>query len=419
MAADVAKGYASCVGRAGTRRATGRTSPGSRRSRRPLHRMEGSKEGGGLATSFGDASTHFPWRRPSTSVLLSGSRGSRVSSPRTRLYGGGLRRLARMSFVWWRRRRRTPGARGRPAALLRRTARPLSSHRDRSPHIVRGDSDDLQPVALSRIAVCTDSSLLLSGAAADNLGVAIVLIGTALDGDPVDTRKTSVDIVIHACLRAGLMASNVAAEPCRVRQRLRARSGSRSRGRGARSTSTLASPDGVRREPRSGRSTAARNRRANNDRRASRRHVRPGECGSRGGRRVRRRRPAAGGDRARLSTRGRLYRPGKRMEGASRRRSTGRSRTFASEAASAVSESSGIDEAVETISTRARSGDRSPSRSPSATPHEQLGGSSADASCSTTRRSSRALGVERDRVPLPWEHMVSDSSSGLRQAGKT
>ncbi len=66
--------------------------------------------------------------------------------------------------------------------------------------------------ALSRIAICTDSSSLLPPEDAEQLGVDVVPIAVALDGEPFDERTSSLD-ELYARLRAGAVATTSLPSP--------------------------------------------------------------------------------------------------------------------------------------------------------------------------------------------------------------
>jgi fatty acid-binding protein DegV len=67
-------------------------------------------------------------------------------------------------------------------------------------------------MTLSRIAICTDSSSLLSASAAASLGVELVSVAVALDGEPFDERMSSLDW-FYERLRAGAAATTSQPSP--------------------------------------------------------------------------------------------------------------------------------------------------------------------------------------------------------------
>lgn len=96
------------------------------------------------------------------------------------------------------------------AADRRASAR---EHRDSARHRVEvrerpppGPSRRARGPALSSVAICTDSSALLSGASATSLGVDVVSITVTLDGEPFDEQSSSLD-GFYDRLRGGAVAT--------------------------------------------------------------------------------------------------------------------------------------------------------------------------------------------------------------------
>ena len=166
--------------------------------------------GKGLATSFGQCLHTFPAAAPVDLALAIGV--ARIPGlPRAGVVSTAAASTGWlvMSFVWWRRG--LPNSWGpKPTAALFVAncatvgivaSRFVSAHR-------RGHPDELER-ELSRNALCTDSSSLLSAAAAAELEVDVVPIAVALDGEPFEGSTDA----FYARVRAGETATTSQPSP--------------------------------------------------------------------------------------------------------------------------------------------------------------------------------------------------------------
>ena len=214
IVADVAKGFAAC--------ACGRTAAGDVGAHvagvaavlghcYPL--WNGFRGGKGVATSLGQCLYTLPAYAP-VDYILASTVARPAGPPPSRARLG--RRVVECVASGQRPvvEARAPESLG---TAPRRCASPRQ-RRDNAGHRVERSTDaatrrSRRARATSvRIAICTDSSSLLSAAAAESLGVDVVPVAVALDGEPFDDRAEPIDD-FYAQLREGAVVTTSQPSP--------------------------------------------------------------------------------------------------------------------------------------------------------------------------------------------------------------